>query len=386
MTVRTYVRIANPLGQHLISIASGFVLDYIINVAPGGVGVLELTISPGIDPQFLFPDGRIGVYRSIDGGISYLDNGAIYLIEMFEYTSQTTFIRAFHMNTIATRRYVLYGNGSAFANKAATFADNLVKAYWRENVGTLIDASREGTQTQADLSAYIVTDGDVSLGASVSMAAANEPLASVLQRICEASETAGTYLTYEILSDGLTGFYFKTYTGSRGKDKRSGTTEAVILDEKKGNLAQVKLSINYHDQVTAGVSLGATNVTGARMYGSTIDASITQAPFYRFEGISNNSNVSTQSILDDNADAIVRNARPVISASGKLIDTAGCTRGIHYDLGDMISVRSPVGGTLVDVRLDLVHEHVDASGSAQGQSLTSHQVQHRYATGGMRSI
>lgn len=386
MTVETHIRIADPVGRHLITIPSGFVLDYIINVAPGAIGVLELTISPAVDPALLYPDGQVRVMRSIDGNLAYLDNGAVYLIETFEFTAQQTFIRAFHMNTLAARRYVLYGNGSTFANKAATFADNLVKTYWKENVGASIDASREGTQTQADLSAYITVDANLSLGASIAMAAANEPLVNVLQRICEASNTAGTYLTYEIISDGSNGFFFKTYTTSRGLDRRYGTTNALILDERRGNLAEAKVLLDYHNQITAAVALGATAVTGSRYFGSAIDSLIALGPFHRIEGIINNSNVFTQSILDDNADALVRNARPLISITGKLIDTPQCTRGIHYDLGDMLSVRVPNGQTLLDVRLDLVHEHIDATGSGSSQDLTSHQVAHRYATGGLRSI
>jgi hypothetical protein len=386
MSVKTLIRLADPLGQRLTTISSGFIVDYLLNCAPGAVGVMELTASPAIDPNLLFPDGQLGVYRSIDGGIPYLDNGAIFLLETIEFTSTTTFLRAFHMNTVATRRYVLYANGSTFANKSPTFADDLIKAYWRENAGALIDASREGTQTQADISAYIATDPNLSQGALVGMNAANEPLNNVLQRICDASEIAGTYLTFEIISDGGTGFYFRTYTVARGYDRRYGTSNPVILDEKRGNLAQSKTTIDYHSHVTAAVALGATQVTGTRIYGSSIDPLITLSPFHRIEGIVNNSNVSNTAVLNDGADSLIRNARPIVSTTGKLVDTAGCTRGIHYDLGDMLSVRTPQNGALIDVRLDLVHEHIDASGTAQGQDLTSHQVQHRYSTGGMRSI
>lgn len=383
--IKTFVRISNPIGQRLVTIASGFVLDYILNCAPGAIGVLELTVSPIIDPGFLFPDGWVQVLRSIDGGIPYVDNNAVYLIETFKYSSKSTFIRAFHINTIVARRHVLYPSGSTFANKSPTFSDDLVKAYWRENAGSLIGVSREGTQTQANLSSYITTDPDQSLGATVGMQAANDPLNDVLTRICDASNTAGKYLTYEIVCFGERSLFFRTYVTSRGVDRRYGTANPVILEELRGNLENAEYQIDYHNHITAAVALGPAQGTD-RLIASTIDTvGIGLGPFHRIESIVNLSNTPSTAILQDNADAIIRNSRPQVSVTGKLIDTNGCTRGIHYDLGDMLSVKS-FTGAVIDVRLDLVHEHVDASGNAQGQDLTSHQVAHRYSTGGLKSI
>src|SRR5262245_26563810 len=99
MPTLTTCRLADALGNHLIEIAQYDKLDYVLNCAPGNIGVLELTLPTSFDASLLLPDGRIGVWRSINGAPPYLDGGAIYLIEDFEYTATSTFIRAYHAST-----------------------------------------------------------------------------------------------------------------------------------------------------------------------------------------------------------------------------------------------------------------------------------------------
>jgi hypothetical protein len=387
MTVRVFLRISDPFGVPLTTVAGFFVLDYIMNCSPGAVGTLELTASPGLNSDFLFRDGRIQVFRSIDGGIPYCDNNAVYLIDTFEYTAASTFIRAFHANGIVGRRYVTYANGSTYANKTATYADNLIKAYWRENAGSLIGGSREGTQTQADLSSYITVEPDLSLGPSIAMQAAHDPLDSVLQRICDASSTAGTYLTYEILWNGNRGLYFRTYTTVRGIDRRYGSSaNPVILSESRANLENAKLSVDYHNEVTAAIAGGIGTGTD-RIIATALDTTrIALSPFGRIERFTENGNGNSAAVVQATANALLRESRPVISMGGTLIDTRSTTRGIHYDLGDLLTVEVPRTKDLIDVRLDLIHEHYDASNSSSGQDLTSHQVAHRYANAGLRSV
>lgn len=385
MAVRVYCQISNQFGSPLARVSGFFILDYILNCAPGAVGVLELTLPPTFNLAFLVPDGQIGVYRSIDGRSPYLDNGAIYLIETIKVTSKSILVRAFHANILTTRRYVLYANGSTFANKSATFADNQLKAYWRENAGNLIDVSREGVQTQADLSAYVSTQADQSLGPAIAMQGAHDPLDSVLQRICDASNTAGTYLTYEILNVGGT-LTFCTYTVARGLDRRSGTASPMILSERRGNLIDAELTTDYHSEVTVAVAAGQGQ-NSERVIATSLDTTrMGVSPFHRIERVFEAANVFDATVIQDAADAAKRDNRPIISIGGKLVDTPSSVRGIHYDLGDLMSVEAPVTGELIDVRLDLVHEHYDASGSQSGQDLTGHQVAHRYAVGGLRSV
>jgi hypothetical protein len=88
-------------------------LDVTFNGSPGGVGVLETTLPLSFNPTFLMEDGRIGVWRSINGRSPYLDNGAIFLIRYIDYGPHGIFVRAYHATTLLERRIIAYAAGSA---------------------------------------------------------------------------------------------------------------------------------------------------------------------------------------------------------------------------------------------------------------------------------
>lgn len=387
MTVKTFIRIYDPTGTALrLTVATGFVVDYIANCSPGAIGVMELTCPPGLDFSNITADCRMGAYVSIDGGPPYLDCNALYFIETIELTSAQVFLRGFHANTLTTRRYVLYPSGSTQADKAAAPADNQLKAYWKENAGSSIAGTREGVQTLADISSVVSVDANLSLGPSVAMSGAHDPLENVLQRICDASATAGTYLTYEIIALSPADLRFRTYVGARGVDRRYGTAAPVILSEQRRNLSGARLTIDYHNEVTAAIA-GGQGQGADHLVASALDTTrMSISPVHRIERSTEMGNANNLTAVQDAADAILRENRPSVSVTGTLVDTPGCVRGIHYDLGDILSVAAPLTNQLIDVRLDLVHVHIDASGQDGGQDLTSHQVQHRYATGGLRSV
>lgn len=386
MTVSVYVEIADSQGNPIGPIAGEFTLDYTLNCAPGAVGVMELTVSPAIPPSWLVPDARLSPFRSIDGRPPYRDNGAVFLLETFKYSSSSTFMRAYHANTLATRRYILYNSGTTFANKTATFADNLLKAFWRENAGSLIDSSRDGVDTYADISALVQVEANRSQGPSVSMSGARDPLDSVMTRICDAASTAGTYMTYEIIALSDTLLELRTYINARGIDHRINTPTPVILGESRGNLENATLTVDYHDEVTFAVA-GGQGQQDERIIASILDTSrAAVSALHRIEHFFDMSNVTSPTVIADDVNAALRSGRPTILGGGTLIDTPRTTRGIHYDLGDIIQFESPITRELIDVRLDLIHEHYDATGSSQGQSLTAHQKTVQRSIAGLRGL
>ena len=72
--------------------------------------------------------------------------------------------------------------------------------------------------------------------------------------------------------------------------------------------------------------------------------------------------------------------------TGELVETPALTRGIDYDLGDIVTVEHPTSGQQFDVRIDIVHEVITAGGAQHGESLTAHQVQPRKVYAGLRSL
>lgn len=359
----TACRLADPLGNHLIEIANYQTLSYVLNCSPGGIGVLELTLPTSFDTSLLLPDGRLGVWRSIAGAPPYLDGNAIYLIQEFEYTANATFVRAYHATTLLERRIIAYAAGSSFTDKAATAADDLIKTFVNENMlAGISGANRDGAETQADVSAYLTKQANLTQGANIAKGAARRILLEVARELAEASTTAGTYLTFEIMAPTESTLELRTYATVRGVDHRAGTTNPVILSEARGNLEQAKLAISYRNEATLTIA-GGSGEKANRLITTAPDATrMGVSPFGRKERFIDMSNVSDTTQLQDEADAGLWDGRPQIVFTGNLIETPATTRGVQFDLGDMLTAEHPRTHQQFDVRLDVVHETIDASG------------------------
>ena len=371
--VFTTLRFADSFGTFLTEVATygtpggegnaSVPLDVTLNCSPGGIGVLETTLPLSFNPSFLLEDGRIGVWRAINGRPPYLDNGAIFLIRYIDYGPDAIFIRAYHATNLLDRRIIAYSAGSTYTTKAATFADNLIKTFVNENMlAGIVGADRDGVETYADVSAYLTKQANLSLGASVAKSAARRRLLDVATDLAQSSTTAGTYLTFEIIAPTESTLELRTYATQRGVDRRASTANPVILSSQRGNLTNAHLVIDYTESASFIVAGGQGEET-LRLIGTAFDsARAGNSPFGRIERFRDAANVATQAAVDDEADSQLRLARPTILFTGQLVETPALTRGIDFDLGDMVTAEHPQSGQQFDVRLDMIRETINASG------------------------
>lgn len=371
MAVFTTLRLADASGTFLVEIPTygssedggGAALDLTLNCAPGNIGVLEATLPISFNMALLLEDGRVGVWRAINGRPPYLDNGVIFQIRTIKYRSTGTTIIAYHATKLLARRIIAYAAGSSYTTKAATFADDLIKTFVNENMlAGIVGADRDGVETYADVSAWLTKQANTSQGASVAKSAARRTLLDVCTELAQASATAGTYLTFEIFAPTESTLELRTYAGQRGVDRRVGTASPIILSELRGNLANAELTVDY-DGTNSFIIAGGQGEETNRLIGTAFDSiRAGQSPFGRNERFWDASNVATQAAVDDEADAQLRQSRPLIYMTGKLVETPGLTRGIDFDLGDIVSAEVPQTGTLYDFRIDMIHESITADG------------------------
>ena len=364
MSILTTFRVADTLGNHLAEIANYASYNYVLNCAPGNIGVLELVLPRSFNTSKLMRDGRIGAWRSINGRPPYLDGGAIYLIETLRYTSTATLIRAYHATTLLDRRIIAYAAGSTYCTKAAAPADDQIKAFVNENMlSGIVSADRDGVETQADVSAYLSKQANLSLGASVAKSAARRRLLNVARELAEASTTAGTYLTFEIVAPTESTLELRTYAVQRGVDRRASSGSPVILREQSGVLENAQLEIDWHNEKTFIVAGGQGEGT-QRLIATALDTTrMGVSPFGRIEDFADMSNVADSTSLQDDADADLRYGRPSITFTGDLIETPALTRGIQFDMGDMLTAEDPQTNQQYDVRLDVITESMDSNGA-----------------------
>lgn len=357
MTTFYQVSVADPFGTLLDTITQfvdtpdGAGLEYALSV--GKIGALRLTVPASYDMSKLVVDGRLGVWRSINGRQPVLDGQAIYLIRKFERRRTHTIVTAVHATDLLRRRIVAYNAGSSYADKAAAAAGDQIKAFARENLGSgIVGASRDGAETQADISAYLTISADLGDGASIAVACARENVFDVVSAISQASTEAGTYLTAEVVAPTTSTLELRTYAGQRGADRTVTGGQPVILSEESGTLTDLVLVEDYTGEVTFVVA-GGSGVGAARLIATASDATrMARSPFGRIEVFGDYTNIADAATLQDRADALLRAGRPRITMSASLVETDAATRGIHYDLGDILTAQA--FGAVYDVRLDVI--------------------------------
>jgi hypothetical protein len=340
-------------------------LDMTLNCSPGAVGVLETTLPLSFNTSFLLEDARIGVWRAINGRPPYLDNGAIFQIRYIDYGPTSVFIRAYHANNLIDRRIIAYAAGSTYTTKGPDFADDLIKEFVNQNMlAGIVGADRDGVETYADVSAYLSKQADLGQGATVSKSGSRRNLLDVCTDLAQASTTAGTYLTFEVFAPSESTFELRTYATQRGVDRRVGTANPVILSSQRGNLTDSHLVIDYTETANF-ITAGGQGEEADRLIGTAFDATrASVSPFGRRERFRDATNVASQAAVDDEADSSLRAGRPLILFTGELVETPALTRGIDFDLGDMVTAEQATQQSIMqyDVRLDLVRERIDGNG------------------------
>lgn len=359
------VRIGTPTGVHLTSLTNfaaveqgGAALQYVLAVGSPQASCKLRLPSPPITNRALFQrDTRIGVWRSVFGRTPTLDGQAIWLARAFR-TNHTGFeVTALHANHLLTRRIIAYSAASSYTNKSGA-ADNVIKAFVRENLGALVSAAnRDSTTTadraQTDISTYLTVQADVGAAASISKAASRAALDEAIQELAEASATAGVYLTVEIVCPVEGQLELRSYVGQRGIDHRASSAQPVIFTERRGNIENVELYEDYTNEITVAIAAGSGQESARQVRVAADTARIGASPFNRIERFVDKGSVSDLTTLQDEADAMLRAGRPRITVTGDLVETPSCIRGIHFDLGDMVTVRYQ--NVQYDVRLDILN-------------------------------
>lgn len=368
MTTTYECRITDPTGTNLLAIVSNFVdnpagggaaLGYALNV--GNIGALRLTLPATFDSSLLLLDGRIGVWRSINGRPPTLDGDTVFFIRTWEYTDETTTVTAYSANELRRRRIIDYFSGTTYSSKSAAAAGDQIKAFVSQNLlSGIVGADRQGAETQADISAFLTNQANLGDGQSIAMQCAWRNLHEVIRDICDASTYAGTYMAADVVATSESTLELRTYANQRGTDHTAGSAQPVILSPETGSLANCRLVIDRSEEVTFAVAGGA-NVGTERLIATSFDATrIAESPLNRIEVFGDYNNITDLAVLQDLADALVRAGRPRIEFTADVVETDGATRGIHYDYGDKLT--GAFRGLQYDSRLDVIEVAVGGGG------------------------
>ncbi len=357
MTVSYSIYVDDAFGNRLADASNFTKLVYARTV--NDVGSLTLTLPPDFNTNMLrFPDGRIEVWRRIDGGREYLDTDTVWLLKQCKKTltsdgQQNIVVTAKSPLCLLREpgRFVNYAAGSAQAQYAAAPADNQIKQIARENIGSSATTAR-------NLSAYVTIGPNLGLGASVAKSFAWRDCLKVMQEFANASTQAGTYVAFDITAPDPYSLSFQTYIGQRGNDHRfPGGINPVILSPDFGNLGECELTEDWTDEVTYALAGGQGEGSLRLTASAQDDARIGASPFGLREMFVDATQYTTTTGLASEAQAVVRAGRPRTIFTGRIIETADTRYGVEWGWGDYVTAIA--FGQSYDCRIDAVEVTVE---------------------------
>ena len=265
------------------------------------------------------------------------------------------YIRRFGFVERAGLRYVSLGGYDALYHLAARIvvgaatsaravkegpADDVIKAYARENLGSLADVA------ERDLSAYLVVADDESAGPDVSRRVARQNLWRVMQGICFESAQRGSRLYVDLvpLPDGR--LELRTFVDVRGVDHRRAGLGPVALSVDVGTLQESERSRDYTDEHSY-VYVGGRGIDAERLVVEVgDDARAASSPFGRREVWVDGRYLSSSDSLTALGNATLWQGLPVEQISG----LAGAGFGERWGFGDL--VEAALRDEVADCRVD----------------------------------
>lgn len=361
MTTRYSVYLSDLYGNRLCDASNFIELSYsrVVNA----VSTAVLTLPASFNTNYIVaPDGRMEIWRQIDGGREYLDTETTWLIKKWDqvlddHGMQTIVIEADCPLCLLREpgRIVNWATGTAQATKAATFADDQIKAFIRQNVGSSAGTGRV-------LTAYLSIAADISMASSVAKSAAWRDLLTTCQEIANASTQAGVYTAFDIVAPSQNTLEFRTYTQQRGVDHRfPGGLNPILISPTMGNLGAARYSQDWRNEITYAIAAGGANNDLRPTVSVQDNTRIAASPFgLRETFVSASSTVSAAAGLTAEAQAAVRNGRMKQIFSGKLIDTNDTRYGVEWGWGDYVTAQA--FGQSIDCRVDAVTVSVKSGG------------------------
>ena len=303
----------------------------------------------------LAEDTRFYVYRRPVGSNAYqLEGNTCFLLQDISRTTDLITVSAVGAMDILNRRIVNYTAGSAEARKSE-YADEMMRLILDENHGP--SATGTGREIPAEL--FDIPNQRTYLSAIVSefpqieIAFAWDNVLATFQKIAAACAAVGTFMSFDVAAIGQSLLGFRTWAGTRGGDRRKGSTGAVVLSEVAGNLTNVTIKLAYSESKTY-VRAGGQGEGSARALAEAIDTTrVAASPWGRREHFHQATSSDTTDALQDEANATLWGLKPKLAFEGTIQETPQFRYGIEFGLGTLLT--ADTNGGSFECRLSTIH-------------------------------
>lgn len=333
MTIRYVVTVQDAYGSELGALQ---LTSLSIARAANTVGKATLIVPDQYLSSFWHRDIRFKVWRSVSNGPRYLLGGTVWLGQKFSknFTQKTWTIEAEDLNSVLKRRIIAYPNGTIYADKTIEeglddAADNLMKAFVRENYGTL------ATDTDRNNATYLNVEPDLSLGQIVEKSVSFRELFATCTELANDSAELGTNLYFDVIPDANDKFTFRVFKDKLGVDR---TTIPISFGPAFRNLSDIELIWDYGNETTVAY-VGGDGKDAARLIATVEDAPRSaKSPFGRREIFVDGGDQDLETVLEEEGRSALRKGTPRILVSGRAIDTPRTQFGRDFFYGDLVKV------------------------------------------------
>lgn len=282
-------------------------------------------------------DSIVEVWRSnLDIGLGwYIDYAGFHRTDQDQITDRgnvifTSYGRGYE--DLLHRRYMLYVAGSAGDVKSGP-ADDIMKAYVRENAGTL--ATVVNGRIQDGVTLGLTVAPNLSVGPTWSGSGPWKNLFDLVQEIQQAK-----LVDFNVVRTGALTFDFRTYFPHKGTDRSgAGAAPAVTFSLVFANMSSPYATVSHSEEANDIIVLGQGE-GAARVYRRVQDtAAQVSSPWNRIERTHDSRGSTTNAQLDDEGTAKLNELRATKRISFQVIESLATVYGRDYFLGDIILAR-----------------------------------------------
>lgn len=328
----------SPAGVYLETLYDYIKIECVLSEC--NIGTLEVTMPPTHNDAIYQRDARIAYYRAptseSDLVVPRLVGSCTWLIQRIRREVsvdglQTLIITAAHPNHLLSRRVVAYNDESAQAQKDG-IADDVMKAYVRENFTAATDAARNWPAT------LFTVEADVGATTTIHKAASYRTVLTTLQEISQDAMQAGFYTGFEVYSPTEIGPYtFRTYYPQRGADHTATSNQPLVLGVAYGSLGDTELDLDYTNASSFIYAGGTGKQDERQVVVASADDLIRGSPFGRIEFFANAAHTDVSGVYAGaTAGSMLWARRPRRLFTGSVISTPAATFGEEYDWGDLV--------------------------------------------------
>ena len=243
-----------------------------------------------------------------------------------------TEVMAHDLNWLLSTRIIAYHASSPQADKTGA-VDDMMKVIARENAGALASIERqiEGLHVEPD----------ESLGKSISKAFAWRNVMRVLQELSDATMSDLVKIYFDMNGETVGSSVFSTHADYLGEDRRASSDNRLLIGEQFGNLRDARVEWLLSEEATA-VYAGGQGTEADRIIKLAVDEKRIEkgAPHGRIEIFKDARNVETEDSIQQQAEDALREAKPKIRVSGRLVETEGCRYDVDFRWGDFVTIEA----------------------------------------------